>query len=30
MKAAMKRHPSFVAGCVLVGLWLAAVGLSFV
>jgi peptide/nickel transport system permease protein len=26
----MKRHPSFVAGCVLVGLWLAAVGLSFV
>jgi peptide/nickel transport system permease protein len=28
MKAAMTRHPSFVAGCVLVGLWLAAVGLS--
>lgn len=30
MKAAMRRHPSFVAGCVLVGLWLAAVGLSLV
>lgn len=30
MTLAMKHHPSFVAGCVLVGLWLAAVALSFV
>lgn len=29
MTPAMKHHPSFVAGCVLVGLWLAAVALSF-
>jgi peptide/nickel transport system permease protein len=28
MTTAMRRHPSFVAGCVLVGLWLAAVLLS--
>jgi len=28
MTTAMRRHPSFVAGCGLVGLWLAAVLLS--
>jgi peptide/nickel transport system permease protein len=28
MTPAMRRHPSFIAGCVLVGLWLAAVLLS--